>query len=581
MTLYWVIPERDELWLDPRTVLHEPVIEVDALADAVAKRMAGRVGANGDVLDREEAAQHLRVSLRSFERHVEPELKLAGTLVSIGGRLTVSREDLEAWRVTQKLRSTSAQRTAAPSSTSARPTAASKSPSVSPSSERSSPAERRAAHEAAEAKWRELTDGRVVIEHRRVKTTLTFQELYALYIERWESDPKLDINARKRLQSALIVRRSYGSTIMEWASSEAVRPDGLKRWRTDDRTPLQRITADDGPSDFLGWRLTKVRRKSMRKEKSNLLSFFTWCRANGYLASAPPVTLPEGKGTPALTTGRGVHIPLTVVDARKLVAMMPEWSSRVSRNNYEPFRVRDFFEFMWMTGLRPVTIERMEVGRNWLPGAAAVTLTDEDDKVAYGREFPLTRMATELLTRVAPDSGHIFGHHDRRKFVKAAAAIVFDSDTRKAELFGSYHLRDFVGTFLASRAGTNLSAASYVLGHRDLGTTSIYVHPDEAEARALLDSTEREMRRAVLEAKRWAKKKTAELAKNEDLARDFGPGSVPFFWPPLTIPTVFQSGREDSNLRPLDPQSSALTRLRYAPGHHSGRPQAAAWRRGT
>ena len=28
-----------------------------------------------------------------------------------------------------------------------------------------------------------------------------------------------------------------------------------------------------------------------------------------------------------------------------------------------------------------------------------------------------------------------------------------------------------------------------------------------------------------------------------------------------------QSGREDSNLRPLDPQSSALTRLRYAPGH--------------
>ena len=30
-----------------------------------------------------------------------------------------------------------------------------------------------------------------------------------------------------------------------------------------------------------------------------------------------------------------------------------------------------------------------------------------------------------------------------------------------------------------------------------------------------------------------------------------------------------QSGREDSNLRPLDPQSSALTRLRYAPGHHS------------
>ena len=32
-----------------------------------------------------------------------------------------------------------------------------------------------------------------------------------------------------------------------------------------------------------------------------------------------------------------------------------------------------------------------------------------------------------------------------------------------------------------------------------------------------------------------------------------------------TIPEVYQSGREDSNLRHLDPQSSALTRLRYAP----------------
>ena len=32
-----------------------------------------------------------------------------------------------------------------------------------------------------------------------------------------------------------------------------------------------------------------------------------------------------------------------------------------------------------------------------------------------------------------------------------------------------------------------------------------------------------------------------------------------------TVPEVYQSGREDSNLRHLDPQSSALTRLRYAP----------------
>ena len=140
--------------------------------------------------------------------------------------------------------------------------------------ERSSPGERRAAHEAAEAKYRELTAGRVLVQNARVKTALTFNELYALYLERWEPADDLDVNARKRMTSA-----AYGTTVGEWASDEATRPDGSKRWRGDDRTPLQRIASDDGPGDFLGWRLIRVKRKTMRKEKSNLVQFFAWAKA--------------------------------------------------------------------------------------------------------------------------------------------------------------------------------------------------------------------------------------------------------------------------------------------------------------
>ena len=41
----------------------------------------------------------------------------------------------------------------------------------------------------------------------------------------------------------------------------------------------------------------------------------------------------------------------------------------------------------------------------------------------------------------------------------------------------------------------------------------------------------------------------------------------------VIIPAALkQSGREDLNLRPLDPQSSALTRLRYAPKGKSRHP---------
>lgn len=365
--------------------------------------------------------------------------------------------------------------------------------------ERSNPKERRIAQEEAEKKWRELTSERVLEEDSRVKTQLTFFELYALYLDKWHSEDIADINLKRRLNASFIVRKTYGVSIKEWASDEAVRSDGSKRWHGDKRTPLQRIVADEGPSDFLGYRLTKVVRKTAKKEKSNLSQFLQWAKANGYLASIPEIKLPAGKGVKALKNGRGVHLPLTPLDARKIIAAMPEWS----RGKKDPFLVRSFFEFMWLTGLRPVTIERLEVGRNWSPGDGVLRLTEDDDKAAYGRHFPLTKMAGEILERISPPSGHIWGYHDRRKYVKQAAAIVFKEDFHRQKLFGSYHLRHFVGTFLANRAGTNLPAAQFVLGHVDLTTTSQYVHPDQEAARALLEGTEAELRRAAKEADEW------------------------------------------------------------------------------
>ncbi len=366
---------------------------------------------------------------------------------------------------------------------------------------RSSPQERRDAEAAAETEWRELTSERVLEDHARIKTARTFNELYALYIDRWEPTHEMDVNARKKTNAALICRRCYGATILEWASDEALRSDGSKRWRGDPRTPLGRLVADGGPVDFLSWRLTKVVRKTMRKEKSNLAQFLAWAKAQGFLASTPAVELPSGGGVQALKSGRGVDIALTPVEASRIVAVMPERSSA----NEDSFPVRAFFEFMWLTGLRPVTICRLEVGRNWLPGAVVVRLTEDDDKAKYGRQFPLTKMAVAVLSRVAPDDGHIFGHHDRRRFVKAAAAAVFADSPHRKDLFGSYHLRHFVGTFLANRAGTNLAAASYVLGHTDLATTSIYVHADEGGARELLKKAEPEFAKAAKKAAQWAK----------------------------------------------------------------------------
>lgn len=374
---------------------------------------------------------------------------------------------------------------------------------------RSGPEETRAAQRAAEAEWRRLTDGRIVEADRRILTTATLAELYLEFEKRFAPDPNADENARRRANATYLNRKTYGANIVDWANNEATRPDGSKRWRGDARTPLQRLVAETGPTDFLAWRLLKVVRKTMRKEKSNLVAFLDWAKAAGYLANVPPVELPAGKGTRAAKpSGRGVHVPLSALEARMLVAAMPVWSSRAARNGGKPFEVRSFFEFLWLTGLRPVTIMRLEISRSWKRGDVALALANEDDKALYGRSFPLTKMQIEVLERVVGDrtDGHVWGHHDYRRYPKLAAAIVFKDDPVRRERFGSYHLRHFVGTFLANRAGTNLPAAQYVLGHLDLTTTSTYVHGDEDAARALLEGAERELRSAARKADAWARR---------------------------------------------------------------------------
>lgn len=369
---------------------------------------------------------------------------------------------------------------------------------------KATPAQRGAAYEAAEAEFRRLTNGRIVAPDAVVKTTRTLPETYALFLEQFELDGDEDENTRKRKQATLIVRRAYGRNMLEWASDEATRPDDSKRWRGDARTPLQRLCDEGGPTDYLLFRLTRVVRKTMRKEKSNLAQFLLWLKANGYVTKVPTVELPQGKGRPALKSGRGVDINLTAEESARIVAVMPEWSSRKALNGGERFLVRPFFQLMWLTGLRPVTIMRLTsgVGGSWSPGSTHLALKDEDDKALYGRRLPLSADATDLLEKYAPESGPIFGHHDFRKHVAEAAAKVLDP--ARAALFGSYHLRHFLGTFLASRT-TNLAAAGFVLGHTDLSTTSGYVHAREAEAAELVKATAAEQRRVTRAAAKWAR----------------------------------------------------------------------------
>ena len=115
-------------------------------------------------------------------------------------------------------------------------------------------------------------------------------------------------------------------------------------------------------------------------------------------------------------------------------------------------------------------------------------------------------------------------------------------------MFGHSRLTDLVGTT------GDVMGAAYAAGHRNIATTAVYLHGQEKDAARMLAT--------------YAEKQAA----HPNCGGIVGGGDEGDETPALqeTTETLVskgfgQSGREDSNLRPSDPQSDALTRLRYAP----------------
>ena len=133
------------------------------------------------------------------------------------------------------------------------------------------------------------------------------------------------------------------------------------------------------------------------------------------------------------------------------------------------------FVFAWETALRPATIERLKV-EDYDRVRKRVTIRDSADKARFGRELPLTERAWNALEGVCPKSGPLFGRAKLRETLKAAAKAAGLPDAI-AKRVTPYTLRHSRITHLAS-VTTDLRGVAYLAGHKDLTTTSHYVHGD-------------------------------------------------------------------------------------------------------
>lgn len=238
----------------------------------------------------------------------------------------------------------------------------------------------------------------------------------------------------------------------------------------------------DAISAYSRMRLAKVKRKTLLKERSSLRSFLEWAREVGYLDVVPAIQpLPRrAKGTPYELRRRGRATHLEPEEARAIIAALPRWSGPVGGPRF-PVRAR--FVVMHETALRPATIDALSVPEHYRRGDTALQITDDIDKSEYGRTLPLTERAREALESIAPESGLIFGRHDYRNQLERAAKRVLDPD--RARTFTAYDLRHARLTQLAESG--DIPGVAYIAGHRDVNTTSIYVHPGLRAAKRVLD----------------------------------------------------------------------------------------------
>jgi hypothetical protein len=138
----------------------------------------------------------------------------------------------------------------------------------------------------------------------------------------------------------------------------------------------------------------------------------------------------------------------------------------------------------WESSLRPATLAKLSVPENYRPGATALTITDEMDKNRFRRELSLSEAARKALDSICPGKGLIFGAHDFRTPLRAAARAAGIDDYR-ADRISDY---DFRHSRLAhlGQVTSNLSGIMYLAGHRQPSTTAKYMRPQRAAAEEVL-----------------------------------------------------------------------------------------------
>lgn len=234
-----------------------------------------------------------------------------------------------------------------------------------------------------------------------------------------------------------------------------------------------------GYAEFMRNRIAQVSRSTLRKELSALRGFCAWMLAERHMALPPVPGLPK-RGHPG---ARGKHArkrQATILTPREVAAILAAMPVKGPRSGAW---VRPFFTLMWETGLRPYsTLAKLESPLHWRPGSRELFVAREIDKARYERTIPLTASAVRALKQVAT-AGRLFPDIDKDAMRESLRSAVARAGIKKP--VSVYDFRHSRISHLAN-SGAPLAGVAFLVGHKHVSTTSLYVTASREAATAAL-----------------------------------------------------------------------------------------------
>lgn len=248
----------------------------------------------------------------------------------------------------------------------------------------------------------------------------------------------------------------------------------IKHFRTFDRlTP-------PGYSSYMRERIGKIGRTTLRKELSALRMFASWLKVERQMMLPPVPGLPK-HGHQGIRGKRARKLRATILTPAQIGRLLSAMPMRALRSSAW---VRPFFEVVWETGLRPyATVGKLEAPAHFRRGATELFIEARIDKVGYDRTIPLSPRAAELLNLVCPVSGGPLFPHAKRANWALRIALRDTGITLPVSIYDFRHSR----ISLMANSGAPLAGVAYLVGHKRVSTTALYVQGDkEAGKKALM-----------------------------------------------------------------------------------------------